>query len=60
MNRGFTYVLEDDKILEYMKLSVEQKLIWLEEIDEFTRAVLDDKQKEIREKLRSGQPVSRR
>ena len=54
MNRGFTYVLEDDKILEYMKLSVEQKLIWLEEIDEFTRAVLDDKQKEIREKLRSA------
>lgn len=54
MNKGFTYVLEDEKILEYMKLSVEEKLTWLEEIDEFTRAALDDKQKQIREKLRSA------
>lgn len=54
MNKGFSYFLEDEKILEYMKLTTEEKLIWLEEIDEFTRAALDDKQKEIREQLRSA------
>lgn len=54
MNRGFFYTLEDEKILEYMKLTDEQKLIWLEEIHYFTRAVLSEEEKEFREKLREG------
>jgi hypothetical protein len=54
VNKGFTYVLEDEKILEYMKLPVEVRLKWLEEINEFTRAILNDRQKEIIEKLRSA------
>ncbi|MGQ9706718.1 MAG: hypothetical protein ACUVWP_06940 [bacterium] len=36
MNKGFLYKVGDEKILEYMKLSVEEKLIWLEDINEFT------------------------
>lgn len=54
MSKGFSYTLEDEKILEYMKLSDEEKLTWLEEINEFTRAVLSEKEKELRERLREG------
>jgi hypothetical protein len=38
-----------------MKLSTEDKLRWLEEINEFNRIVLDDRAKEIREKLRAAE-----
>lgn len=54
MNKGFSYTLEDEKILEYMKLTDEQKLIWLDEILQFTMAVLSEREKELREKLREG------
>ncbi len=49
---GFSYTLEDDKIKEYMKLTTEEKLIWLQEIVEFTNMVLTDKEKEFQSKLR--------
>ena len=52
--KGFSYTLEDEKILEYMKLSTEEKLQWLEEIVEFTNSVLTEKEKEFREKLING------
>lgn len=52
MDKGFIYTLEDEKIVEYMKISTEDKLNWLEEINEFTDLVLNDKEKEIRAKLR--------
>ncbi|MEK6766104.1 MAG: hypothetical protein AABY49_07790 [Planctomycetota bacterium] len=48
-----TYTLEDDKITEYMHLSTEEKLKWLEEINEFSNMVLSDRGKELREKLRT-------
>ncbi len=51
-NYGFKYTIEDDKIKEYMKLTTEEKLLWLQEITEFTDMVLSDKEKEFREKLR--------
>lgn len=51
-NPGFSYTLEDDKIKEYMKLTTEEKLLWLQEIVEFTDMVLSDKEKEFRRKLR--------
>lgn len=54
MKKGFFYTLEDEKILEYMKVSTEDKLKWLEEINEFTNIVLNDKEKKIRAKLRNG------
>jgi hypothetical protein len=34
--------------------SAEEKLQWLEEINEFNRIILDDRKKEIRERLRAG------
>ena len=54
MTKGFSYVLEDDKILEYMKLSTEDKLNWLEDINEFNSLFLTGKEREIREKLLQG------
>ncbi len=50
--KGYSYTIEDEKIIEYIKLSTEDKLNWLEEINEFTNMVLNDKEKEMREKLR--------
>jgi len=55
MNKGFSYTLEDEKILEYMKLSVADKLKWLEEINKFNELYLGKKEKTIREKLRRGE-----
>ena len=55
MSKGVTYTVEDEKIIEYMKLSTEDKLKWLEEINEFTNMVLSDKEKELREKFRAGE-----
>ena len=54
MDKGFSYVLEDDKILEYMRLSTEDKLNWLEDINQFNRLFLTNKEIEIREKLMQG------
>jgi len=55
MNKGFNYTLENDKIRKYMKLSTEDKLKWLEEINTFTRLLLTEKEKKLREKLRAGE-----
>ncbi len=52
--KGFAYTLEDEKILEYMKLTVEEKLQWLEEIMELTEATLTEKEKEFRRMLLEG------
>ncbi|MEW6367940.1 MAG: hypothetical protein AB1714_25190 [Acidobacteriota bacterium] len=55
MSKGFTYDLEDEKIREYMKLSTDDKLRWLEEIAEFTMAALGERERRFRELLRSGE-----
>lgn len=55
MDEGFSYTVDAKKILEYMKLPVEEKLNWLEEINEFTFLFLGEKKREIREKLRRGE-----
>ena len=39
-NGGFSYTLEDEKIIEYIKLSTKDKLEWLEEIMLFTEMAL--------------------
>lgn len=52
IKKGFSYRVEDEKIIEYMKLSTEDKLKWLEDINEFTDMVLNDKEKALRAKLR--------
>jgi len=51
-NPGYSYTLEDEKIKEYMKLTTEEKLLWLQEITEFTDMALNDREKEFRRKLR--------
>jgi hypothetical protein len=55
MNKGFSCTVEDEKILEYMKLSVVDKLTWLEEINKFNELYLGEKEKKIRDKLRRGE-----
>ena len=54
-SKGYSYTVEDDKILEYMKLITEQKLLWLEEINVFTFAVLSGEEKLLRQKFDSGE-----
>ena len=54
MSKGFHYTLEDSKIRQYMKLSTEEKLKWLEDINYFTQMVLTEKEKEFRNKLRAA------
>ena len=53
--KGFYYSLENEKIREYMKLTPEEKLQWLEAINQFTNLALNDQQREFREKLRRGE-----
>ena len=53
--KGYSYTIEDEKIIEYMKLSTEDKLKWLEEINEFTCAALSEEQKALRDKFRAGE-----
>lgn len=55
MSIGYSYTIEDDKIREYMSLSTEDRLRWLQEINEFTDLVLTTKDREIREKLRRAE-----
>ena len=54
MAKGFSYTLEDEKILEYMALSIEDRLTWLEEMNEFNRLFLTKKEKEVMESFREG------
>lgn len=52
--KGFSYTLEKEKILEYQKLSTEDKLKWLEEINKFTNLFLSEKDKKIRALFRDN------
>ncbi|MCX7735961.1 MAG: hypothetical protein N2319_04550 [Candidatus Kapabacteria bacterium] len=53
--KGFKYTYDIDKIKNYMKLTAEEKLRWLEEVRQFNLLVMDDKAKEIREKFRKAE-----
>ena len=53
--KGYSYTVEDEKVIEYMNLSTEQKLKWLEEINTFTFSVLSEEEKLIRQKLRAAE-----
>jgi uncharacterized protein (DUF433 family) len=53
MTKGFYYTLEDEKIREYMKLTTQEKLKWLEEINAIIEMVLRVKEKQFRNKLSS-------
>lgn len=55
MAKGFKYTIEDEKIREYMKLSIEEKFKWLNEIQKFNQFALTDKEKEIMEKFKKAE-----
>lgn len=55
MKKGLSYTLEDDKIRAYMLISTEEKLKWLEEINELTEQVLTPLEKRARAKLIAGE-----
>lgn len=59
MSEGFFYTLEDEKILEYLRLSPEEKLTWLEEIVNFNNHVLGKKEKGLIEALKTGRNPNR-
>lgn len=47
----FLYFPDDEKILEYSRLSDEDKLKWLEDAMLFNQMAFTEKEKEIREKI---------
>jgi len=57
MSEEFSYTLEDEKILEYLKLSTEDKLKWLEEIQEFNNLLLGETKEGYTVSLESMQAV---
>jgi len=54
MNKGFWYTLGKEDIVNYMKLSDEEKLNWLEEIVSFTEKALTPKEKKVRDYFRDN------
>ncbi len=44
MSEEFSYTLEDEKLLEYLRLSTEDKLNWLEDIVEFNALVSEERE----------------
>jgi hypothetical protein len=55
MGKGVKYTVSDEKLKEYMKLPIEQKFKWLEELRQFNEMVMDEKTKQIREMFRRGE-----
>jgi len=53
--KGFSYYLEDDKIIDYLKLSPAMRLEWLEDIDSLNRKALKGERRKIWEKFRKGE-----
>lgn len=53
--RGFRYVVSEEKLREYSKLSPRQKLEWLEEINRFLYSCMPEESRRIAEKFRAGE-----
>ncbi|NPV01082.1 MAG: hypothetical protein HPY53_06850 [Brevinematales bacterium] len=53
MNKGFRYTLEPGDIRAYIKLPVEEKLEWLEEMFVLTTEAQTGKEKHVREFFRA-------
>ncbi len=53
--KGYGYHLTDEAILKYMQWSIETRLTWLEEANQFLFAALPEEIKKIREQLRKGE-----
>jgi len=44
MPKGFHFTLEKEKLIEYGKLTIEERLLWLEAAFEFNCLALGDKE----------------
>ncbi len=53
--KGYSYFVTDEQIREYMKLTSEEKLQWLEEANEFIQAASDERKIEVRNMFRKGE-----
>ena len=53
--KGFSYTLEDEKLIAYAKLTTEEKLEWLEEIFNLNILVRTEKDWEIVNKFRNAE-----
>lgn len=53
--KGYYYVVEKDKIREYMNIPPRSRLEWLEEANDFIWKATDSKTRKIREKFRRGE-----
>ncbi|MEM2205484.1 MAG: hypothetical protein QXF20_02060 [Candidatus Hadarchaeales archaeon] len=53
--RGSRYVVSEEKLREYSKLSPRQKLEWLEEINRFLYSCMPEEGRRIAEKFRAGE-----
>ena len=53
--KGFSYGISEDVLKKWIKLSPEQKLEWLEEINRFIYNFAPEKSKEIMQKFRKGE-----
>ncbi len=52
---GFRYVVEDEKILKYLQVPIEERLEWLEEANRFLLAATPPDAREIWQKFRRGE-----
>lgn len=53
--RGFRYVAEEEQILKYLQVPIEQRLQWLEEANRFLLAATPPENREIWQKFRKGE-----
>jgi len=54
-HNGYHYHLSDEALLKYMQWSIETRLTWLEEANQFLFVALSEENKRIREGLRKGE-----
>jgi len=54
MPKGFHYTLEKEKLIEYGKLTIEERLLWLEAAFEFNCLALGEKERAARDFLWNG------
>ena len=52
---GFSYYVSDEQIREYQKVSISERLRWLEEAQEFMFHALSPETWEIMQKFRRGE-----
>ena len=52
---GFRYAVEEEQILRYLQVPIEQRLEWLEETNRFLLAATPPANREIWQKFRRGE-----